>query len=361
VVKRRPLRSPSALLAALLTAAVAISVPARAADDICAIEGVARIVAVGDVHGSYDGLVADLRMAGLLDEKEHWSGGRAHLVQVGDFLDRGKDTRRVLDLLMRLPEEAEQAGGAVHVLLGNHEVMNILGDLRYVNPEEYGYFRTLRSEDLRRQYYSNALRRAEEAAKQAGQKLDKGEFHNKFYDEVPLGFVERTQAFSAEGEYGRFIRNLPVVARINRVVFLHGGLTPKTAALGCAGINSAVHRELNQDFAKTAADPLASLAAGPNGPLWYRGLAKEDETSFAASVDKILQEMDARAIVVGHTVTKTDRIQARFGGRVFLIDAGMTEVYGGHRAVLEIDGDGTFRALYPDAAPVVLETAAVAR
>jgi hypothetical protein len=361
VVTRRPLLSPVALLVALLAAGSAVSAPARAGSTICDVEGVARIVAIGDVHGSYDGLVADLRMAGLLDEKEHWSGGRAHLVQVGDFLDRGKDTRRVLDLLMRLPEEAEKVGGAVHVLLGNHEVMNILGDLRYVNPEEYGFYRTLRSEELRKQFYKSSLRRAQEAAKKAGQELDEGAFHKKFYAEVPLGFVERTQAFSAEGEYGRFIRNLPVVARIDRVVFLHGGLTPETAALGCAGINATVHRELNQDFDKTASDPLASLAAGPNGPLWYRGLAKEDETSFAPSVDKILREMDARAIVVGHTVTKTDRIQDRFGGRVFLIDAGMTEVYGGHRAVLEIDGDGTFRALYPDSAPVVLETAAAAR
>jgi Calcineurin-like phosphoesterase len=361
VVTRRPLRSPSALLVALVAAGVAVSAPARAGQDICNIEGVSRIVAVGDVHGSYDGLLAVLRMAGLVDDKAHWSGGRAHLVQVGDFLDRGEDARHVLELLMRLPKEAEKGGGAVHVLLGNHEVMNILGDLRYVNPEEYGLFRSLRADELRKQLYRSSLRRAREAAKQAGQRLDEAAFREKFFQDHPLGFVERKQAFSAQGEYGAWIRTLPVVARINRVVFLHGGLTPETAALGCAGINSTVHRELNQDFEKTASNPLATLAAGENGPLWYRGLAKEDETTFAPSVEKILQEMDARAIVVGHTVAKTGRIETRFGGRVVMIDAGMTEVYGGHRAALEIDADGSFRALYPDSAPVALPAAAAAR
>jgi hypothetical protein len=362
VVTKRPLRSPSALLVALVAAGVALCAPARAANDICDIEGVARVVAVGDVHGSFDGLVAVLRMAGLVDEKNHWSGGQAQLVQVGDTIDRGKDTRAVLDLLMRLEKEAPKAGGRAHILLGNHEVMNMLGDLRYVNPEEYEQFRTVNSEKLRKRFYESAWRRAREAAKEAGREPpDEAAFRAKFFEQAPLGFVERAQAFSAEGEYGRWLRERPVVAKINRVVFLHGGLTPETAALGCAGINATVHRELAEDFKKTAADPLATLAAGENGPLWYRGLAKQDETTFAPSVDKILEEMKARAIVVGHTVTGTGRVETRFGGRVVMIDAGMTDVYGAHRAALEIDADGSFRALYPDSAPVALPAAAAAR
>jgi hypothetical protein len=262
---------------------------------------------------------------------------------------------------MRLQKEAQKAGGRVHALLGNHEVMNMLGDLRYVNPEEYALFRTPRSEDLRQRFYESALRRARDAAKSAGQELDEGAFRAKFLEEAPLGFVERTQAFSADGEYGRWLRERPVVAKVNRVVFLHGGLTPETAALGCAGINKEVHRELTEDLKKTLADPHSTLAAGENGPLWYRGLAKEDETLFAPSVDKILEAMGARAIVVGHTVAKTGHIETRFGGRVVMIDAGMTDVYGAHRAALEIGADGTFRALYPDSAPVALPAVAGAR
>ena len=76
-------------------------------------------------------------VAGVADEDGHWVAGTTHLVQTGDFTDRGKDTRKVMDLLRRLQKEAKDAGGRAHVLLGNHEIMNILGDLRYVDPEEY--------------------------------------------------------------------------------------------------------------------------------------------------------------------------------------------------------------------------------
>jgi len=357
----RLLRKALPLLLAGLAAGPGLTPPARAADDVCAIEGVPRVVAVGDVHGSYEGLVAVLRMSGLVDEKTRWSGGRTHLVQVGDFLDRGKETRAVLDLLMRLQKEAAKAGGRAHVLLGNHEVMNMLGDLRYVNPEEYVLFRTPRSAELRERFYEGAMRRARDAAKAAGQEFDEPVFRAKFLEQAPLGFVERTQALSAEGEYGRWLRERPVVVKINRVVFLHGGLTPETASLGCASINTAVHRELTEDLKKTLAEPLATLAAGERGPLWYRGLAQEDETAFAPSVDKVLEAMGARAVVVGHTVAATGRITTRFGGRVVMVDAGMNDVYGGHRAALEMGKDGTFRALYPDSPPVALPAVAGAR
>ena len=62
------------------------------------------------------------------------------LVSLGDLLDRGADSRKVMDLLMRLQGEAVAAGGPVHVVLGNHEAMNVLGDLRYVDPGEYAAF-----------------------------------------------------------------------------------------------------------------------------------------------------------------------------------------------------------------------------
>src|SRR5256885_1640875 len=96
----------------------------RAGDDI--LTGVERVVAVGDIHGDADQLVAVLRSASLIDDKGAWSGGKAHLVQTGDILDRGPDSRRAMDILMRLEIEATKAGGAVHALIGNHEAMNLL-------------------------------------------------------------------------------------------------------------------------------------------------------------------------------------------------------------------------------------------
>src|ERR1700730_13406693 len=124
---------------ALLAARPAVR-PVSAADTSCTVEGVERIVAVGDIHGAYEPLVGILRAAGVLDGRLRWAGGRTHLVQTGDILDRGPDSRKALDLLRRLEDDARRAGGAAHPLLGNHEGMRVLRDLRFVSPGEYGAF-----------------------------------------------------------------------------------------------------------------------------------------------------------------------------------------------------------------------------
>ena len=111
--------------------------------------GVTRVVAVGDVHGDYGGFVEVLRSAGLIDQKGKWTGGKTHLVQTGDVLDRGDDSRKVMDLLMNLEKQAAKAGGRVHALIGNHEAMNLYGDLRYTTPGEFAAFRSRDPEQLR--------------------------------------------------------------------------------------------------------------------------------------------------------------------------------------------------------------------
>jgi hypothetical protein len=342
---RPTLRVPAALVVSLLPPLVS-STPA---ESICDIHGAPRIVAVGDVHGAYENFVKALRMTGLVDEEARWAGGKTHLVQTGDLLDHGKDTRQVLDLLIQLEKEAKKAGGRVHALLGNHEVMNVLGDLRFVDPREYEAFRTSRSRELRERFLKLTVRRARAEAEARDEAFDEKAYRTTLEEEAPLGFVERTEAFSAEGRYGRWIRERKVVARVNGVVFLHGGLSPEVAALGCETINETVHRELTRDFDKTSEDPIASLTASPTGPLWYRGLAREDEATFIPALVQILRHMDARAIVVGHTVTRTGRIQHRFGGRVVMIDAGMAPWYQDSLAALEIGPDGRMTAIYPDA------------
>jgi hypothetical protein len=325
---------------------------ASAGEDVCHVQA-PRVVAVGDIHGAYDNFVEVLRMAGIVDEGAHWTGGTTHLVQTGDFTDRGTDTRKVMDLLRRLQKEAKEAGGRAHILLGNHEVMNILGDLRSVDPKEYESFRTVDSMRRIQRFYANAIARARDRAKAAGEEFDEDAYRRKLEKEAPLGFVERTRAFSKDGEYGRWLRGLKVVARVNGIVFLHGGLTPEVAALGCEGINKNVHRELNEDFDKTRGQPGATLAAGGDGPLWYRGLASQDEAVLEEDLEQVLQAMDARAVVVAHTVTKTGRIQGRFDGRVIMIDVGMAPAYHDSLAALEVAGDGTVSALYPDTRAVI--------
>ena len=345
----------------LFASALLVPGTARAADPGCPDLAAPRVVAVGDVHGEHDRFLSILRFAGIVNEKGRWAGGKAHLVQTGDLLDRGKDARKVLDLLMRLEGEARKAGGRVHALLGNHEVMNMLGDLRYVNAEEYASFKTLDSESLRERFLHSSAERAQKNAQARGETFDPIAFRTKFLEQVPLGFIERTHDLSAEGRYGKWLRQRPVVVKVNGVVFLHGGLTPEVAALGCDAINGTVHRELTDDVEKTLKEPLATLAAGESGPLWYRGLAKEDEVAFLPSVERVLQSLGARAVVVGHSVTGTGRIKARFGGRVVGIDVGMGEGYGGSLAALEVGPDGSLAALYEEGREEIAKPAAAAR
>ena len=97
----------------------------------------------------YDGITTILRRAGLVDDALKWSGGRTVWVQTGDYTDRGTDVRKVMDLLMRLEQEAKAAGGQAIVLAGNHEIMNVIGDLRDVTPEICATFATPTSEAVR--------------------------------------------------------------------------------------------------------------------------------------------------------------------------------------------------------------------
>ena len=321
----------SAWLAAIVLALVPRPLPVAAAT-ACEWNGVDRVVAVGDVHGAYDRFVEILKAAGLVDAATHWTGGTAHLVQLGDVLDRGNDSRKALDLLRQLEREAPNAGGKVHPLLGNHEVMRMIGDLRFTTPGEYAAFERADSESTRSSYLNSARKAGD------GEQVER----------MPLGFLEMRLAFGRDGEYGRWLRQLPVTIAIDGFVFVHGGISPAFAATGCGAINDRLRRELTTDLDKTRARPLESLSGRGDGPLWYRGLALEPD-SFAPQVDDIIAKLHARAIVVGHTVTTPGRVTARFGGRVIQIDTGMNPAYvpDGKASALEIRG-GEVTAIYVD-------------
>ena len=319
------------LIAAIL-AAYAIAVPGVAAPTSCNLENIERIVAVGDVHGAYDRYIEILRTAGVIDTRQRWSGGRTHLVQLGDVVDRGPDSRKALDLLRRLERDAESAGGAVHVLLGNHEVARMLGDLRYVDAGEYRAFVASDSEEIRQRVAQSPNVSDREA----------------FLKATPPGSIEMQIAFGPDGTYGKWLRTLDAVVKINGVVFLHGGISPSVSLQSCDEINATVRREVTSDFEQTKRAPLASLAAREDGPLWYRGLAEQPD-SFAPEVEGILTKQHARAIVVAHTVSTTGRIRVRFGGSVIQMDTGMQPAYvqNGRASALEIRGN-QFTAIYTD-------------
>jgi hypothetical protein len=332
----------------------------------CDIQTTERVVAVGDIHGAFDNFVAILRAAQVIDNRNRWSGQRAVLVQTGDILDRGPDSRKAIDLLRRLERDAQRAGGRVVSLLGNHELMRLVTDWRYVSAGEIEAFRNGDSAQLRDQVFATLSQQAEQRAKTEGREFDAAAYREQFMKEVPLGMIELRQAFGPQGEYARWIKERPTVARINGVLFLHGGISPDIAGLGCEGINAAVTKEL---AALPPPEQAASLmAASETGPLWYRGLALQSEEELAPVVPGILDQMKARAIVIGHSTVLPGRIVARVGGRIILIDTGMVggEFYkGGVPSALEWRG-GTLTAIYLDrreplSAPALQATTAAVR
>jgi hypothetical protein len=290
--------------------------------------GVGRIVAVGDVHGDYDRFTSLLRQAEVIDGKGRWVGGSTHLVQTGDVPDRGPDSRKVMDLLMALATQAERAGGKVHALVGNHEAMNVLGDLRYVHPGEYAAFRSDNAKALQQRAFdvlSDSTRRKDKA------------YRTTWLDEHPLGWVEHRMAFEANGKYASWIRGNQSVVRINDWLFLHGGVGPKYVDTTLRALNDGVRRALDP----TQSPPEGNMAEDPEGPLWYRGLATGSEDSLAAHVDQVLERFGVRHVAIGHSVSP-GAIFPRFDGKVVMIDVGLAAAYQGPPAALIIENDTAF-------------------
>jgi hypothetical protein len=293
-----------------------------AADDV--FPAPERIVAVGDVHGDFDAFTTVLRSAGVIDQRNRWTGGKTHLVQLGDVLDRGPDSRKAMDLLIALEKQAQKAGGQVHALIGNHEAMNLYGDLRYTSPAEFAAFRTDDSGKLRDVLW-------DEEQKSLPSKPDR-EYRKKWEAEHPLGWFEHRYAFGPEGDYGKWIRSHKAVIRIGDSLFLHGGISPRYASMTIGQMNDAIAGELN-DFTKINDH---SAVAGDESPLWYRGLTTADGDEALAYVDRLLKTYEVKRIVIAHTPT-FGAVMTRFNGKVVLVDVGLSEAYGSRRACLVLE------------------------
>src|SRR5579864_4724116 len=272
-------------------------------------EGIDRIVAVGDVHGDYDQLVAVLKTAALVDDQLNWTGGKTHLVQTGDILDRGPDSRKAMDLLMRLEKQAEEAGGYVHALIGNHEAMNVYGDLRYTSPGEFAAFR---DEEFEKKHPPDGTH--------------------------PPGYAEHRKEFSPDGTYGKWIVSHDAVIKINDTLFLHGGISAKYVSTKIRDINEKVRQELKGDAGKLE----GGIVKDPDGPLWYRGLASGD-AALEPLVEKIRKNFGVERIVISHTYAEA-AITPRFDRKVILIDIGLSRVYDGIGKVgcLVIEGEQVY-------------------
>ena len=349
---RRVLHALSIVIAAL---ALASSAPRSAAVDTALhAQSSPRIVALGDVHGAAENFTAILKRAGLIDDQQRWAGGKTIFVQTGDLCDRGAGMKDVLELMMSLEKQASAAGGRVHALLGNHEVMQMVGETRDASPEIFASFG---GEDATR------------------------------------------EAFGPRGRYGKWLRSKPAVGEIEGTIFMHAGIDPGFSDASPNDINRRVRSEISawdegvkwlEQHKLTSAAPrfleaveaartqLEQLVSGadrdqpdvrrdaavlsalanigtsslfaPNGPMWFRGFATWPDQEGAAQMDALLKKFRADRFVTGHTPQPDGRIKERFGGKLFLIDTGMLGgrfFPQGRPSALEITG-GVARPIYLD-------------
>ena len=363
-----------------------------------------RIVAIGDVHGDLPDFAAILQQVGLMNESRQWSGGTTVLVQVGDMVDRGPKSRECLDLLMDLEGRAPQQNGRVVPLLGNHEVMTMMGDLRYASPEDYHGFATPQSEKVREQAYQEYLEFLAAHGNHSTDAASPGQ-REKWMAEHPLGFFERRDAFGPQGLYGRWLRQHDAVVQLANGVFVHGGLSPDLQFRDIQELNQRIRSdiatfdslwqvlstkkiiwrymkieeavrqaqtewaaiqlrgqvepELRDELQKFLSFP-TWFCNSPDSPIWYRGLALEPEEKLKPAVQAMLARLKIGYIVAGHTVRPKAVINQRFDNRVFLIDTGMLKsVYNGKASALEIQ-EGRFTACYVGEKPQTLAAPAAA-
>ncbi len=307
-------------------------------------EGVERIIAIGDLHGDYENYLSALRAAGLIDKKNKWSGGETHLVQTGDIPDRGPDTRKIIEHIIKLGKQAKKKGGRVHNLIGNHEAMNVYGDLRYVTDGEFEAFATRKSATLRDRVYEVTMQNLAASNPDALANLPEN-YREEWNTQHPLGWVEHRQAWdpawNPDGEYANWVMNQKVAVRINGSLFLHGGISGFYCQNSLDSMTEQVVSRL-RNF-----DPRnVGVLEDPFGPLWYRGLSGVEPDASEETVDAILARHGASHIVVGHTPT-SGVIWPRFDGRVVIIDTGIARAYGGYVAYLEITQEGLFGG-YPN-------------
>lgn len=241
-------------------------------------QGVKKIAALSDIHGQYDLFIKILQNNGIIDEQNQWTFGKGHFVIVGDVFDRGDKVQECLWFIYQLEQQAAVAGGKVHYLLGNHEVMVLTGDLRYI--------------------------------------------HDKYRQTEQLFQMSYGQIFGPESVLGAWLRTKPVTMSINDIQFVHGGLSPALAAskITVEEINDTFRNEIidanPEDSAKNARKSI--FLKGSQGPIWYRGYFR-DSTFTESQLDAVLEYFSKSRIVVGHT--SQYRVEPHFDGKVILVDS----------------------------------------
>jgi hypothetical protein len=317
------------------------------AEDIeCVWTGVERIVAVGDLHGDFNNFVRILKFINIIDDQNDWIAGKTHLVQIGGVMDRGDYAKRIFDLLKDLEIQAEEAGGKVHFLIGNHEELNIMNRAfdfdDYVTVEQFidfipdGY-RQKREKKIRRRigdidsentnsdfslhpelqiFWENILKDAKKKRNSADQR--------QYYK----GFIDK---------HGKWILEKNVVIKINNIIFVHGGISRRNSKKTLKYINKKIRLELkeimlqnlNKRPSRIMNHRMNEFLYDTNAPYWYREFAEQKGDEFEKIVVEILKNLEAKHMVTAHTPLALEDVEdmSRFDGKIWIIDTGISEAY----------------------------------
>ena len=229
------------------------------ADDQWDYEQPEKIFAISDIECSFSNTEAILRAGGVIDTDYNWTYGTNHLVVNGDMFSRGYDMMALLWLLYKLDYEARQAGGMVHIIIGNHEAMNLKADVRYVRP--------------------------------------------RYLEFVEASGIPYIRLFDEDTELGRWLRTKHTIIRIGRNLVVHGGISPQFLELGLSPVE--VNRIVRRDLGKQTAelDEVSREVFGSLGPHWYRGMVHTTENRhpvFAEDMPPLLAHYDVDRFIVGH-------------------------------------------------------------
>ena len=253
-----------------------------------------KLLALSDIEGDFSALVKTLRGNGVINDKFQWTYGNGHLVLVGDFFDRGLNVTACLWLIYELERQASLKGGMVHFIIGNHEEMNMRGDLRYVQ-KKY---------------------------KKVAQKIG----------------VSYTQLYSPQTELGRWLRSKNVVEKIGHTIYVHGGISKKVvnSKMSLVQINEIAKKYmgLSLKVIKEKGPKAALVFDTQQGPMWYRGYFGEEDNGLTQA----LNFYKAKNMVVGHTVVK--KICALYDQKLYAIDVKQRQSIdqGMPNAILSIKG-----------------------
>jgi len=290
---------------------------------------VERVIAIGDVHGDVDALIGCLKLSKLIDDDESWIGGKTHLVQLGDILDRGDGELNCMDLLFKLRKEAREAGGQVHILLGNHEVMNVDLDFRYVTPNAWeGWGEPPKSGSVRLDIQATLAAVG-----------------------FPAYMKQRVQAFRPGGTEAKRLAKMPVAIVIGDTLLVHGGLRKKHFDYGLERMNKEMAAWLEGAPRFKGLDK-PEIIDDSDSPIWAR-LYSVPTPKFSAEkeLEAVLKALNVQRMVVGHTpqLRGINAFVTEDGYEVWRTDTGMSSgMMSGPLEVLEVLSDGTLHVLTQD-------------